>query len=189
MAARYVKGKDAAVILGVSQVSLRRYDASGKIKTIRTPGGKRLYDVTSLTGEKKAEKINICYCRVSSYGQREDLDRQIKFMTDKYPNFELISDIGSGINFKRPGLQKIIDYAIQGKLGQVVVAYKDRLCRIGYDLLEHIFTTYSQAVITVDSDKKETINEEIASDILEIINVYSAKVNGMRKYKVKKDNI
>ena len=100
-------------------------------------------------------------------------------MEEKYPDFEIITDIRSGINFKRPGLKKLIDYAIQGNLNTLVVAYKDRLCRIGYDLIEYILVTYSNTHIILDKQKEETINEEIANDILQIITVYSAKINGI----------
>ena len=83
-------------------------------------------------------KLKICYCRVSSYDQKEDLSRQIKFLKKKYPKHQVITDIGSGINFKRKGLLKLLNLAIENKLDEVVITYKDRLCRIGYDLIEHI---------------------------------------------------
>ena len=106
-------------------------------------------------------------------------------MKERYPNHEIISDIGSGINFKRKGLIKIIDYALEGNLEQLVIAYKDRLCRIGYDLIEYLLLKYSDTEIILDSEKIETLEEEISNDILQIINVYSAKINGMRSYKSK----
>lgn len=185
-----MKGKEASEYLNISQVSLRRYADSGKINFIRTPGNQRLYDVNSFVKhENDGRKIKVCYCRVSTYGQQADLENQINYMKVKYPTHEIISDVGSGINFNRPGLLKIIDYAIGGQLEEVVVAYKDRLCRIGYSLIENIITKYSNAKITIDAQSEETINEEIANDLLQIINVYSAKINGMRRYKAKKDYI
>ena len=105
-------------------------------------------------------------------------------MKNKYPKYEIISDIGSGINFKRPGLNRIIDYAISGKLMNLVISYKDRLCRIGYDLIENILINYSNTKIIVENNKNETSNEKISNDILQIINVYSAKINGMRQYRI-----
>jgi len=98
-----------------------------------------------------------------------------------YPNYEIISDIGSGINFKRPGLIKIIDYAIKGELKEIIL--KDRLCRIGFDMLEHIFTTYSNTNIIIEyKNKEETPEMEIASDILQIMTVFVAKNNGLRSH-------
>ena len=79
-------------------------------------------------------------------------------------------------------MKKIIDYAIKNELTELVVAYKDRLCRIGYELIEYILLTYSKTNIIIDHNKEESLQEEIANDILQIINVYSAKINGMRSY-------
>jgi putative resolvase len=104
-------------------------------------------------------------------------------MSQKYPNHIIISDIGSGINFKRPGLRKIINYAILGRLEELVVAHKDRLCRIGYDLIEYILLTYSHTKIITDIQSIESDSERITKDLLEIITVYGAKLNGKRKYK------
>lgn len=132
--------------------------------------------------EETATTVRVCYCRVSTYGQKDDLDRQIKYMSNKYPEHTIISDVGSGINFNRKGLKKIIDYAITGKLEELVVSYKDRICRIGYQLIEYICKTYSGTNIIIDMHEDQSIDEEIAKDILEIITVYSAKIHGMRRY-------
>lgn len=182
---RLVKLSEAARITGLGKQTVARYARIGLMKFVATPGGQRLYDVNSLNSnsEEDADKVNICYCRVSTHGQKDDLQRQIAYMSEKYPDHEIVTDIGSGINFKRPGLMKIIDIGIAGNLGQLVVAYKDRLCRIGYDLIEHILLTYSNTDIVIDTAREETLNEEIANDILQIITVYSAKINGMRSYK------
>jgi len=184
--------KDAIRLTGLSGGTLYRYAAEEKIKTRKTPGGHLLYDISTLVAERdsdsdEGEKVSICYCRVSTHGQKDDLTRQITYMSEKYPEHLIISDVGSGINFKRKGLRKVIDIALSGNLEELVVSYKDRLCRIGYELIEYILTEYSGTKIIVDSHKKETIEEEIANDILQIINVYSAKINGMRSYKSKND--
>ena len=99
-----------------------------------------------------------------------------------YPNYEIISDIGSGLNFKRKGLEKIIDMAIKGEIEEVVITYKDRLARFGYELIEMILNKYSKAKITIiNQDKYQTADEELVKDIISIMNVYVAKINGMRK--------
>jgi predicted site-specific integrase-resolvase len=192
----YVSGKKAIKILGVHVRTLYNWDKEGKIETIRTPGNKRLYNVkkylenknTNINEEKNEEKLNICYCRVSSLGQKDDLQRQIEYMKDRYPNYIIISDIASGINFKRKGLNKIIDLAIENKLKKLVIAYKDRLARFGYDLIERILNVHSNCEIiienkTTDDNKPE---EEIMQDVLTIFNVFNAKINGIRKYNKKK---
>ena len=81
------------------------------------------------------KKRKICYCRVSSVGQRDDLQRQIEYMKELYPSYEIMYDIGSGLNFKRKNLKKIINLAIANQIDEIVIAYKDRLCRFGYDLI------------------------------------------------------
>ena len=95
----------------------------------------------------------------------------------------IIKDIGSGLNFKRKGLQKIIDYAIKGEVCEVVVAYKDRLARFGYDLVEHLIEEYSNGKIVVLNNKDMSPEEELTKDLVAIINVFSSRLNGLRKYK------
>ena len=95
--------------------------------------------------------------------------------------------MGSGINLNRRGLRKIIDLAIAGKVNKVVVAYKDRLTRFGYDLIEDIIKKYSGGTIEIINEKEDmSPEEEITRDILQIMNVYVAKMNGLRKYKGEK---
>ena len=159
---KFVRSKIASQKLGTSLVSLREWDRLGKIETIRTGGNQRLYNVEKYLNEQKKEdikdkvavknedikedntKVNICYIRVSTIGQKDDLERQRKYMTTKYPKHEIIEDIGSGINFNRRGLRKIIKLAIGGKIKSLVVAHRDRLTRFGYDLIEDIIKEYSQ---------------------------------------------
>ena len=190
MEKKFTSGIKASNITGLGLSTLRRYGDSGKIEMIRTPGGDRRYnvdkfirDTTTQADKPETPKINVCYCRVSSHSQAADLDRQAKYMTEKYPSFELITDIGSGINFERKGLQKIIEYAIGGTLNKLAISYKDRLCRIGYPLIEHILTKYSDTEIIIEMEHPETVNEEMANDLIQIMTVYTAKINGMRSYK------
>ena len=101
-------------------------------------------DVVSITPRKKPTKRNICYCRVSTSSQKEDLERQVEFFRCKYPNHEIIKDIGSGLNFKRKGFNSILDFAIKGDIGEVVVTHKDRLGRIGFELVLRIIESTSK---------------------------------------------
>jgi predicted site-specific integrase-resolvase len=202
----YLGGKETAKILGVHQQTLYGWEKLGRIETIRSPGGKRFYNVNkyieknkkgkvnehsdkenNLNNEIEKEKKNKCYCRVSSVGQKEDLMRQIEYMKDKYPEYEIIKDIGSGINFNRPGLNKIIDMAINGKINKVVIAYKDRLTRFGYELIERLIKEYSNGEIEIINKKDKNKNEEIMGDMLQIMNVFVAKINRNRKYTKKND--
>src|SRR5438067_8299398 len=127
MSKKYVGGKEASRILGVHQRTLYQWEEKGLIDTIRTPGGKRLYNVekylkeqqdknNNIKGNEKDdldeydntdEKLNLSYVRVSSRGQKNDLERQKKLVKDSYPDHIMIEDIGSGVNFNRRGLNKI----------------------------------------------------------------------------------
>jgi len=197
--ASYIGGKEASKMLGVHQRTLYIWDEQGKIDTIRTPGGKRLYNVEKFLNSKKegiqtinqsedeifaADRLKIAYVRVSSYGQKDDLERQKLYMKKRFPNHIMIEDIGSGINLNRRGLKKIIHLAIQGKVEEVVVAYKDRLARFGFELIEDLISKYSNGTIKIiNNEEKQEPEEELVKDMLQIMNIFVAKMNGLRKYK------
>lgn len=168
--------------LGVSKETLRTWETEGKISATKTPGGHRRYNMPSFgTEEPSYPHRCIAYARVSSKKQEGDLERQIGFLKSKFPSYEIVSDIGSGINFKRKGLLSILDLAMQGKLKDVVVAHKDRLCRFGFEIFEHIFK-YTGAAITIIEDSKDDPTDELSRDIVSIITVFSARYHGSRKY-------
>jgi putative resolvase len=186
----YKTPKEASKILGVHWQTLRNWDANGLIETIRTPGGKRLYNVKKYlennnTDQIKTVKRNICYCRVSTLGQKSDLNHQIELMKKKYPDYEIIQDIASGLNFNRPGLNKIIKLAINNEINEVVIMYKDRLARFGFELIENIIKEASDGKVTIVNGEDESPEEELTKDLVSIINVFSAKLNRRRKYKNK----
>jgi putative resolvase len=194
----YKGGKEASDILGVHQRTLYLWEKKGLIETIRTSGNKRLYNVDKFLQDKKCkenicedldeldkkDKLKLCYIRVSTNNQKDDLDRQKELMVSKYPNHTIIEDIGSGLNLNKRGIKKIIHLAIAGKVSELVIAYRDRLTRFGYELIEELITKYSKGKIIVlsENDKLEP-EEEIVKDIMAIMNVYVAKMNGLRKYK------
>ena len=197
--ASYIGGKEASKMLGIHQRTLYIWDEQGKIDTIRTPGGKRLYNVEKFLNSKKegiqtinqsedeifaVDRLKIAYVRVSSYGQKDDLERQKLYMKKRFPNHIMIEDIGSGINLNRRGLNKIIHLAIQGKVEEVVVAYKDRLARFGFELIEDLISKYSNGTIKIiNNEEKQEPEEELVKDMLQIMNIFVAKMNGLRKYK------
>ena len=207
MTDKYVTGKEASEKLGVHQRTLYQWDKKGWIETIRTDGNKRLYNVDKYLNEKKCnnnedciknlenidktkDKLKISYVRVSSQGQKDDLERQKKQMKELYPKHIMIEDIGSGVNLNKRGIRKIINLAIEGRIEELVIAYKDRLARFGYELIEDLITTYSKGKIIIINKKKELKpEEELAFDVLQIMNVFTAKMNGLRKYNKKKNNI
>jgi len=200
----FVSGKEASKILGVHQRTLYQWEEKGQIQTIRTPGNKRLYNVKKFLElnkckdkpidecknlddlDKKQERLNICYTRVSTINQKNDLDRQKDLLKAKYSDYIFIEDIGSGLNLNKRGLNKIIHLAIQGKVNELVVAYKDRLTRFGFELIEEIITKYSKGKIIILNKRQDTDpEEELVKDVMTIMNVYVAKMNGLRRYKNK----
>jgi len=190
--------KEAKKALGVTEDTLRRWADKGLFPSVRTPGGHRLYNITQYlearkngfqTEEKSTEqKQSICYCRVSSIGQRDDLERQISYMRSKFPNHNIVSDIGSGINFKRKGLRSILELASKGVVSEVVVAYRDRLCRFAFELVEWILQLHGVKLLVLHENLESSEQSELAEDLLSIINVFNCRVNGKRKYKKTKED-
>ncbi len=182
----FVKRAEALKILGICYQTLYKMADKKEIDTIKV-GENTLYNVSKYLRERNVlnkERVKICYCRVSSNKQREDLERQVKYMKDKFPTHTIIQDIGSGLNYKRKGLQDIMEKAINGEIEELVIAYKDRLTRFGYEIIEWLITKYSNGkIIIINKDEEETPVEELTKDIVSIMNVYVAKVNGLRKYK------
>ena len=189
MDAEFVKTKTACELYQVSASTLRRWDAEGRIHTIRTPSNQRLY-ATSLYKDAvdcsphTHEKQTICYCRVFSKRQQDDLKRQIAFMQTRFPDARIIQDIGSGINWSRSGLKTILELAMSGSLKQLVVAHRDRLCRFAFELLQWILEKNEVKLVVLDS---QTCSEEseLAQDLLSIIHVFSCRQMGKRRYKKK----
>ena len=186
----YLTSKKASKILNISVSTLRTWANNGTIDTIRTVGNHRRYDIQNLLKSKtnvQDNRLNICYVRVSTISQKEDLIRQEQYMRSLYPSYIIIKDIGTGINFNRKGLRLIIKYAISGMINNLIVAYKDRLTRFGFDLIEDLIKEYSNGKVTIlNNNFNRDKTDEIVGDVLQILNVYNAKINGMRKYNKQK---
>jgi len=180
----YVKRKEALKILGISYPTLYKLADKKEIETIKV-GDNMLYNLNKYLRERNVNvKEKIVYCRVSSLKQKGDLERQIEYMKTKYPNHRIIKDIGSGLNYNRKGLNEIIELGINGKVEEVVIAYKDRLARFGYEIIENIIKKYSGGkIIIINKEEEKTPQVEITKDLISIMNVYVAKINGLRKYK------
>lgn len=188
----YVNTKEAREITRVTAATLRRWDKEDKVKTIRTSSGIRLYNKESLliaSGIKDItdEKKKIAYCRVSSKKQDDDLKRQIDSVQSLYPDHELVSDIGSGINFKRKGLQTILEQVMRGEVEEVVVSHKDRLCRFAFELIEFIFKQNNTKLVVINKTECKSGSEELAEDVIAIIQVFACQEMGKRRYKSRKD--
>jgi predicted site-specific integrase-resolvase len=186
-----LRPKDVCRILNVSHTTLIEWDKRGKLQCMRTKGGHRRYTPSSVFSHLSNQasippRENVCYARVSSHSQKEDLDRQASTLRSQFPDHRIITDIGSGLNFKRKGLCTLLELAVQGTLGEVVVTHKDRLCRFGFDLLENIITQCSKGRIVVLSSIPASPHEELTQDLLSIITVFSARMYGLRSHSFRK---
>jgi putative resolvase len=186
---KYISRKELVKTLGIHYQTVYNMIDRGDIETIKV-GKKNMYNLDKylrdqgVESKKIANRRNICYCRVSSAKQKDDLERQIESMRNKYPHHDFVTDIGSGLNYNRIGLQKILKIAISGELNELVIAYKDRLVRFGFEMIDNIVKEYSNGtIIILNSSEEKTPLEEISEDILSIMNIYVAKINGLRKYK------
>ena len=183
----YVPLRKAVNRLGLHPNTLRRYADEGKIQIIKNEAGQRLYNVEAYIRGAEAASL-ICYCRVSSHKQRDDLARQVEYMQSLYPEAEIIQDIGSGLNFKRKGLRSILDRLLRGDKLKIVVACRDRLCRFGFELIQYM-VEQNGGEIVVQEQTVYCRQTELTTDLLSIIHVFSCRMHGLRKYskKIKED--
>lgn len=182
----YVTPKEAAKYHNVTENCLRNWSIDGRIKYTTTKGGHRRYLLEEKTEEcvvaqQESTKLSIIYTRVSSKKQQGDLERQTKYLKEKYPNHTSITDVGSGINFQRPGFRRILEGVFKGTIQQVVVAHRDRFTRFGYDIFEWIFQQHGAELI-YDKEQEGSSENEMAEDLLAIITVFAARHHGRRKY-------
>jgi len=183
--------KELSEILKVSVETLKYWENTGQIKATKTKGGHRryLYTIPDVpTNQQSQSKKKYIYARVSSFKQKDDLERQVNALQKEYPDYEVIKDIASGINFRRRGLITLLDQVLAGGVSQVVVAHRDRLTRFGFELFELLFQRFG-VILTVlsDSDIQEPTTE-LAKDLLSIVTVFTARYYGSRSYKILQEN-
>lgn len=182
-----------AKILGVTPQTLRNWDKTGKLTPHHTgKNGYRYYSeeqLNQISGILKKPKITVGYCRVSSHKQKDDLERQIEnvrmYLLAQGKPFEIISDIGSGINYKRNGLEKLLERINNNEVEKVVILYKDRLVRFGIELIEYTASLHGCEIEIIDNTQK-TEQEELVEDLVQIITVFSCKLQGKKAHKAKK---
>ena len=191
---KYYSSKDVTKILGVTAQTLRNWDKEGKLKPSYTKSnGYRYYSedvILSYTQERKTKKdINVVlYARVASKEQQDDLERQIsnlkEYAKDKYEKYDVISDIGSGINYEKPGLKRLIELINKKQVDIIVVLYKNRLLRYGFELVEYFAKLNNVKIEVIDKIDKNQ-DQELVEDLVQIITVFSCKLQGKRKKKTK----
>ena len=164
-----------------------------KMKQKKTTNNKKSSRLNQQSLPKTPEK-HFLYARVSTRNQRPALLRQVEALKKyaEYRNigsYEVIADIGSGINFKRKGLKTLLDSAERGIVKEIVVTHKDRLARFAYDLLEDIFERWKTKIDIIDKENEtRSSEEELADDLLTIVHVFSARANGKKRYNKNYEN-
>ncbi len=185
----FVPMRKAADILGLHPNTVRKLCDEGKIKCKKLESGHRRVDVSEFLREQERRPTTVCYCRVSSSKQKDDLQRQVEYMQERYPTAEIIKDVGSGVNYKRKGLKAILERSMRGEVIELVVAYKDRLARFGVDVIRQVLE-FNGGKLVVLNEVLLSPEQELTKDLCSIIHVFSCRLHGLRKYKdcIKKDS-
>lgn len=192
---RLVTIGEASKVLGVSITTLRRWEKEGRLQPDEiTQGGHRRYDLVKLRPElfrlQKSNRKTVAYARVSSHDQKEDLGRQ-KQVLEMYCaaqgwTYEVMSDLGSGMNYHKKGLQRLLNAILQDEVGRLVITHKDRLLRFGAELVFAICEAKEVEVVILNQGEDTMFEEDLGMDVLEIITVFSARLYGSRSRKNQK---
>ncbi|MDF2675206.1 MAG: transposon, resolvase [Clostridiales bacterium] len=194
---KYYAIGEFAQLIDKTEQTLRNWDKNGALKPHHVAeSGHRYYSqeqVNHFFGLKnnmeQLKRKVVGYCRVSSNKQKDDLERQIynvkSYMIARGYSFSIVSDIGSGINYNKKGLNQLIDMIINGEVEKVVVLYKDRLLRFGFEIIENLCNKYGTTIEIIDNSE-ENEEEELVEDLTQIITVFSCRLQGNRVNKAKK---
>eukprot|EP00835_Amoeboradix_gromovi_P001224 NODE_51_length_27121_cov_0.309452.p10 type:complete len:198 gc:universal NODE_51_length_27121_cov_0.309452:5953-6546(+) len=189
---RYVRCTTIRKEFDVSYKQLLEWSTLYSIRHVKTPGGKRMYhygDIYTLFHKKpeQVQKKKIIYCSVSSSHQKEDLGRQIAFMESKYPGIMVIQDVGSGINFKPPGLSRLLKDVLDSKVETIIVSDRDRLCRFGFELVERLCDQRGTKILVRYHDKGERSDQlELSEGLLAVCNFLAQKEMVKKQLEIKK---
>ena len=183
----------AANILGVSIPTLRNWDKAGKLTpSFITSGGTRMYDLATLNlikGKKSIvpDRYTLAYARVSTNSQKKELETQKELLTlycsKQGYRYKLISDMGSGLNYTKAGLNELIELICSGQIECLVLVHKDRLLCFGSEIIFKLCNIYDVEVEIINIGEELDSNEELVKDVLEIITVFSARLYGRRSHK------
>jgi len=181
----YYSAQDVRKQYNVSATTLRRWAAAGRLGVVRAPGGNRMYSASDLrllfAGREEAEaRARVCYARVSSAHQRADLERQVADLRAAYPDHEVITDVGSGLNWHRPGFKALLDRVHGGTVQEVVVTHRDRLCRFAGELVDWVFEKGRCRLVVLGHSPNAAATDELRDDLLAIVTVFVARNNGLR---------
>ena len=178
--------KEACLLLGLHPRTIQKWDKQGKIRVVRTLGGRRRIpesEIRRLQGERGVRSI-IGYARVSSPTQRDDLERQVEYLRQRGVQ-EVVTDIGSGLNEKRRGFLRLLDRVLHNEVDKVVVLYEDRLTRLGFDTLRRVFEAHGTTIEVLNHVEIKSPQQELVEDLITIISHFSGRIYGMRSRKHK----
>lgn len=194
--------RDLSRFFGVTDVTLRTWEKEGRIKFLRTEGKSRYLTKDLLIEElnkrglfiddRPMDKKDVLYARVSSHEEKQkgDLDRQIMFLLTNISDLQqpvVLSEVGSGLNDKRKKFQTLIKMIMNDEVSRIFVTYKDRLTRFGFNMLEEICKLKDVQIVVVNQDKeKQSVEDELVSDIMSLIASFSGKLYDMRSKQKKK---
>lgn len=182
-----------AKLVGLTPTTLRRMHDSGELIPCHiSKGGTRYYSTEQLNkfiNNNQAEKKVIGYCRVSTPSQKDDLKTQVEnvktYMYAKGYQFEIIEDIGSGINYKKKGLQELLSKISNHEISKIVVLYKDRLVRFGYEMIEYLCQINGVEIEIIDNTEQSK-EQELTDDLIQMITVFANRLYGQRSKKTKR---
>jgi excisionase family DNA binding protein len=177
---------DAAKLRGVSIDTLRRWEKAGKIQAVRTEGGHRRYRVADLLKVNNSSlRHTVVYGRVSTTDKKDDLARQIAVLElycqqQNWESVYVLKDIGSGLNYKKRGLLKLIDLLQRDEVERLIITDKDRLLRFGSELIFALCENNGTEVIILNRPITLEPEQELVEDVLAVITVMSARMYGKR---------
>ena len=182
---------EAARLIGSTPDTLRRWEANGELLPARkTRGGTRYYAIADLLGLTNEDAPTVAYARVSSHDQKADLERQQAaleaYCAAKGWRFEIICDLGSGLNYRKKGLQRLLELILRRRMRRLVLMHKDRLLRFGAELVFALCEAQGIEIVIVNRGEQPSFEQELAQDVLEIITVFSARLYGSRSHKTRK---
>jgi predicted site-specific integrase-resolvase len=181
---KFVKPNEAANTLGVCLRTLRRWEAEGKINTVRTPSGQRRYDIQKFIKEESEDgrrRATVIYARVSTRPQIKDLHRQVERLSALYPGAEIVKEVAGGLNLRRKGLLSLLGRVLKGDIRVIVVAHKDRLARFGFELIEWLCEQFDCQIVVLNQDNLSP-HQELVADIIAILHSFSSRLYSLRKH-------
>jgi len=181
--------KEAKKLLGVTTRTIQRWDKQGKIKVVRTIGRRRIpeSEIKRILGLKE-ERVVVGYARVSSTTKKDDLERQKQLLHSYakgkgYGEIQILSDVGSGLNEKRKGFLRLLEMVTERKVSRVIIVYKDRLTKFGFEILRMMFQAFGTEIEVINSEEKN--QEELVEDLITIVSHFAGKLYGIRSHKYK----